>query len=53
MAGFDWVFFESNDYVRLSVIPDSELGAKGWSERGEEGGRKGRKEEGGGRDVKM
>ena len=22
-AAFDWVFYESNQYVRLSVIPDS------------------------------
>ena len=24
-VGFDWVKYESIDYVRLSVIPDSEL----------------------------
>ena len=24
-AGFDWVYFASHSYVRLSVIPDGEL----------------------------
>ena len=52
MAGFDWVVFENDDYIRLSVIPDSELGGRDGvrEERREEGRKGGRREVGGRRE---